>query len=321
MKNSWGFIINPVAGNGFSGKYASSVTEIIRKKGVGAEIVFTEKKGHASQLASEFADRGYSHVVAVGGDGTFSEAVHGLVGKKNIIFGAIPAGTGNDFIAITGFSERLTEGEWDTFFNCPTTAMDVGQCNDRHFINGMGLGFDAQVAYENYNSQKHEKVKGGSKSKYIWHILKTLLLFRESTMTLAGDGETRPVKSFLNTIANGRRLAGGFYLTPEALADDGLLDICMIHELSVPGRIKELLAVLRGTHLEDSVVRFFRTGHLSIEFADTVPAHLDGELYFNSRFDISVLPGAVNIIYNPAGKHFFSRSREIGSQETNTSDR
>ncbi|MCU0845580.1 MAG: diacylglycerol kinase family lipid kinase [Spirochaetes bacterium] len=306
--DKWAFIINPIAGGGKAGRYAPTVREMIRRHGITAETAFTTGKGHATTLAADFAKRGFSHVVAVGGDGTFSEAAHGLVGKKNVIFGAMPAGTGNDFIAITGFSETLTDVEWETFFACHTARMDVGQCNDMHFINGMGLGFDAQVAWENYNSKKHEKVKGGDKSKYMWHILKTLVLYRETTMSLTAEGSVRPVKSFLNTIANGRRLAGGLYLTPEALADDGLLDICMIHELSFAGRIKELIHVIRGTHLKDSVVRFFRTDRLTIEFASEVPSHLDGELYFNSRFEIRALPGALNIIYNPAGKHFFGKA-------------
>jgi len=56
------------------------------------------------------------------------------------------------------------------------------------------------------------------------------------------------------------------------------------------------------------VVRFFRTKQLTIEFASQVPAHLDGELYFNSKFDIGALPGAIGIIYNPAGKHFFGKA-------------
>jgi len=307
-KDRWAFIINPIAGNGEAGRFAPTVAGMIRRHGIDAETVFTTGKGHATELAADFAKRKFSHVVAVGGDGTFSETVHGLVGKKNVIFGAVPAGTGNDFIAITGFPERFGDAEWETFFRSPVARMDVGRCNDRHFINGMGLGFDAQVAWENYNSQKHEKVKGGSKSKYMWHILKTLVLYKETTMSLATNGEVRPMKSFLNTIANGRRLAGGLYLTPEALADDGLLDICMIHELSFPGRIQELVHVLRGTHLQDSVVRFFRTKQLTIEFASQVPAHLDGELYFNSKFDIGALPGAIGIIYNPAGKHFFGKA-------------
>lgn len=306
-KHRWAFIINPIAGNGKARHYGDIINAVARAKGIVPEIVFTEKKGHATTLAENLFHSGYNPIAAVGGDGTFSEAVHGLVGKKGVIFGAVPAGTGNDFIGITGFPEKLEEKEWDTFFQCHTAKMDVGCCNDRHFINGMGLGFDAQVAWENYNSKLHEKVKGGDKTKYVWHIVKTLVLYREKTMKLSVGNELREVKSFLNTIANGRRLAGGFYLTPEALADDGLLDICMIHELPFFGRIREFVHVIRKTHLKDSEVHFFRTRKLSLEFPDETYAHLDGELYSNRKFEISIMPRALRIIYNPSGKHFFSK--------------
>ncbi len=303
----WAFIINPIAGNGKARRYKDIITNIARSKGISPEIVFTEKKGHATELAQNLFVSGYNPIAAVGGDGTFSEAVHGLVGKRGAIFGAVPAGTGNDFIGITGFSETLSSHEWDTFFECHIAQMDVGYCNDRHFINGMGLGFDAQVAWENYNSKLHERVKGGDKTKYVWHIVKTLLTYREKTMRLTVGKETREVKSFLNTIANGRRLAGGFYLTPDAMADDGFLDVCMIHELPFFGRIREFVHVIRQTHLNDSRVRFFRTNKLSIEFLDETFAHLDGELYSSKKFDIGIMPRALRIIYNPAGGHFFSK--------------
>ena len=149
----WAFIINPIAGNGKARRYKDIIANIARAKGIPIEIVFTEKKGHATELAGNLHKSGYNPIAAVGGDGTFSEAVHGLVGKKGVIFGAVPAGTGNDFIGITGFPETFKDAEWDIFFQCPIAKMDVGCCNDRHFINGMGLGFDAQVAWENYNSK------------------------------------------------------------------------------------------------------------------------------------------------------------------------
>lgn len=311
-KKRWAFIINPIAGNGKARRYGDIINKIARSKNISPEIVFTEKKGHASELAARFCKEGFNPIAAVGGDGTFSEAVHGLapfLKKKDIIFGAVPAGTGNDFIGITGFPETLRQIEWDTFFECHTARMDVGLCNDRHFINGMGLGFDAQVAWENYNSKLHERVKGGDKTKYVWHILKTLVMYREKTMKLSLGREIRSVKSFLNTIANGRRLAGGFYLTPDAMADDGLLDVCMIHELPFFGRIREFVHVIRRTHLNDAEVRFFRTKKLSIEFPDETFAHLDGELYSSRKFDIGIMPRALRIIYNPAGGHFFSKAR------------
>lgn len=305
-EQNWVFIINPVAGNGLAGSYIDIVKAMTNKHHINAELVLTERRGHATEIASDYVQKGFDHIIGVGGDGTFSEIVQGLVDKKDIIFGAISAGTGNDFITILGFSEHFTEQDWEIFFEENTIQMDVGRCNDRYFINGMGLGYDAQVAFENYEAENSRAVKGGGKSKYWKHILKTLVTYQERDMRVTHGDQVSNTKTFLNTIANGRRLAGGFQLTPRAIANDGLLDICMISQLSVPGRVKELLRVMKQKHTEDEVVNYFSTNQILFEFDHEVPAHLDGEMYFESRFEVSVLPRHLKTIYNPKGSHFFS---------------
>lgn len=302
----WVFIINPVAGNGYAGTYAEKVKEKIDSHNLNAELVYTEKKGHATEIARDYVAKGFKRIMAVGGDGTFSEVIQSLVDAPNVIFGAISAGTGNDFINILGFSEHFTDRDWDILFQENVIKMDVGKCNDRYFINGMGLGYDAQVACENYETQNSRKVKGGSKSKYWWHILKTLVTYKEKEMLLTIDGQTKDAKTFLNTIAVGRRLAGGFYLTPDAIANDGLLDVCIIQELALAGRVKELLRVIKKAHTHDDVVNYFSTDTIVFEFQNEVPAHLDGELYFNRKFEVGILPSRLNVIFNPFGEHFFN---------------
>ncbi|MDZ7264222.1 MAG: diacylglycerol kinase family lipid kinase [candidate division KSB1 bacterium] len=301
----WIFIINPVAGNGLAGQYAATVEEQIRQHQLNAAVKLTERRGHATEIARESARTGSHHIIGVGGDGTFSEIVQGLVGQEDVTFGAVPAGTGNDFINILGFSDRFSAREWEIFFEENTVQMDVGKCNDRYFINGMGLGYDAQVAFENYEAENSRAVKGGSKAKYWKHILKTLVTYKERDMQVTYHEQTRATKAFLNTIAIGRRLAGGFYLTPRAIANDGLLDICMISELSLPMRVKELLRVMKQAHTEDAVVNYFTADRIVFEFGQEVPAHLDGEMYFGRRFEVGILPQHLKTIFNPYGKHFF----------------
>jgi YegS/Rv2252/BmrU family lipid kinase len=305
MKSNWVFIVNPIAGNGYAGKYVDDVRQILQKHHQDVEIVLTEKKGHATSLARDYVARGFDHILAIGGDGTFNEVVQSLVQQPQVVFGAIAAGTGNDFIHILGFPDRFTPRDWEILFEENTVQMDIGQCNDRYFLNGMGLGFDAQVALENYHAENSRSVKTGAKSKYWRHILKTLVFYREKDMRVTLAGQTQSTKSFLNTIAIGRRMAGGFYLTPRAIANDGLLDICLIQELSLPGRVKELLRVLKQSHLEDEVVHYYQSDQILFEFDTEVPAHLDGELYFNSRFAVNILPAHLKIIYNPYGAHYF----------------
>lgn len=303
--SKWVFIVNPIAGNGFAKEYVPKVKEMIGKYGVDAEIVMTETKGHATSLSAEYAEKGFKYIIAVGGDGTLNEIARPLVGNINITVGIVPAGTGNDFIQILGFPNRFEDEHWDIFFAKNEIAMDVGKCNGTIFLNGMGLGFDAQVASENYVDG--ENVKKGGKDKYIWHILKNLLFFKEKKMVIRTDNDVEETNVFMNTISIGRRFAGDFLLTPNAIANDGLFDVCRIKELSIPERLKVLLQAPKGEHIKHKSVDYFQTEKLNIEFPEKVHYHVDGEMFFHQNFEVILLPESIKTIYNPNGNHFFRR--------------
>ena len=305
LKGKWAFIINPVAGNGFAGTMAPILKEMIARYNIDAEIVHTRRSGHATELSASFLKKGFSYIIGVGGDGTFNEIARPLVNIRDVTAGLIPAGTGNDFIQILGFPDRFGEKEWEQFFKTNTISMDAGLCNGLMFLNGMGLGFDAQVAAENYTGPG--EVKEGGKHKYIWHIIKTLLFFKEKKMTVINENDRHETDCFINTIAIGRRFAGGFFLTPKAIANDGLLDVCMIKKLNLIQRFNILLKVPKGNHILDSKVNYYQTPSINLEFSEKVPFHVDGELNFATRFDVTILPSALNIIFNPDGNHFFKR--------------
>lgn len=166
----------------------------------------------------------------------------------------------------------------------------------------MGLGFDAKVASMNY--VEPGKTKMGGKGKYLWSILKTILFYKEKHMkVISQNNETQ--LCFINTIAIGRRFAGGFYLTPKAIANDGLFDVCNIGKLSIRKRLKILQLVPKGEHLSDEKVNYYTTDNIQIEFKEKVPYHLDGELFFSDTFDVKMLPNALNVIYNPHGNHYY----------------
>lgn len=305
MTDKWVFIVNPVAGSGSAKVQLPMLEKMISAHDIDAEIVFTERNGHATELSQAFLERGFRFFIGVGGDGTMNEIARPLVNKPEVTIGIIPAGTGNDFIQILGFPDRFGEDDWEIFFKKETIAMDVGLVNGMIFLNGMGLGFDAQVASENYDEQG--KVKEGGKYRYIWHIIKTLLFFREKRMTVINGNESKETDCFINTIGIGRRFAGGFLLTPEAIANDGLLDICSIKRLSLPERFNILLKVPEGKHINDRRINYYQSPGLTLEFPSKVPFHVDGELYHSVKFDVTIIPAGVNIIFNPNGKHFFRR--------------
>ena len=306
QEQKWIFIVNPVAGNGYGLTAGEHIKLKAAEYGKDFKIVFTERKGHATSISEEAVRQGYTHIIAVGGDGTFNEVATALTGKNNITTGIVPAGTGNDFIQILGFHDRFDEDDWKSFFDSESAAIDTGYCNGKTFFNGMGLGFDAQVASENYSAPG--VVKKGGKNKYIWHIVKTLFFFREKPVKVLTNGTETMTRCFINTVAIGRRFAGGFFLTPEAIANDGLLDVCSIKSLSLIQRLRILMMVPKGTHIRDKKVHYYKTDHLVLEFEGEVPYHLDGELFFSDRFEIRVIPSSLNIIYDRTGKHYLKIS-------------
>lgn len=300
----WAFIINPVAGNGASLLVEKELIKQLEQRDISAKLVKTEHYGHAKELSKALAEEGFTHIVAIGGDGTLNEVASTLINYPYCILGIIPAGTGNDFSQIPGMPTHFGQKDWDMFFEANTHAIDVGRCNGNLFFNGMGLGFDAQVAAENYIAPG--KVKQGGKGKYIWHILKNLLFFKEPEMAITANGKQEQSICFLNTISIGRRFAGDFYLTPKAFADDGLLDVCMVHKLSLAQRLSILLKVPKGEHLAHPKVKYYQTDKLVIEADKKSAYHLDGELFFDTRFEIDILPAKIKLIYDPDGSHYFS---------------
>jgi diacylglycerol kinase (ATP) len=299
----WAFIVNPVAGNGKTLIVEKELQIQLKQRNISAKIVKTHHKAHACQLAKELAEQGFTHIVAVGGDGTLNEMARSLIDYHQCIMGLIPAGTGNDFAQIPGLSVPFGQTDWDMFFEANTHSLDVGRCNGNYFFNGMGLGFDAQVASENYDdSGKLKEIRGN----YIWHILKNLLFYKKQKMMLTTNGEKKEKVYFLNTIAIGRRFAGDFFLTPKAIADDGLLDICMVDKLNLIQRLTILLKVPKGKHLSHPNVHYYQTNKLKIELDHKAAYHLDGELFFDAHFEIDILPAKINFIYNPKGDHYFS---------------
>jgi YegS/Rv2252/BmrU family lipid kinase len=308
-KGKWVFIVNPVAGSGYGLSQIDKIKEMISRLSLEADIVFTERRGHASELSARYADSGYRYIIAVGGDGTFSEVATPLVSRRDIIAGQIPGGTANGVNELAGFPEKYTEKEWETFFKADAVSMDVGVCNDRSFFfTGIGIGFDVQVA-ENFNRAR--EINPGKKQNYLWIVLKTILFYKEKKMVLISDGKTVEAGCFMNTVSNGARTyAKAFLLTPGAIANDGLLDICSIKSMSLPGRIKLLLNVPKGKHLNDRNVHYFRTPELSAEFPVSVPYHADGEISYAQSFKLGVMPDGLNLIFNPHGNHHFSIGQE-----------
>ena len=144
-KSNFFFIVNLIAGQGRCKEIFPKVKLELDRRKIQYDLHFTNEPMEAVDVAKMGIEAGFSHIVAMGGDGTFNEVANGLLGSDAML-AVIPAGTGNDFIRMLGIPSNPMQAI-DTLLDGTTRTMDLGQVgDDRCFVNGLGIGLDAQVA-------------------------------------------------------------------------------------------------------------------------------------------------------------------------------
>ncbi|MRR13051.1 diacylglycerol kinase family lipid kinase, partial [bacterium] len=250
--------------------------------------------------AVEIAEKaeGYDVLVAVGGDGTVHEVLNGIMRKpedQRPALGLIPTGSGNDTRRTLGVPTdvadallALSTGQRKRF--------DVGVCNGVYFNNSFAAGLDARV------TAKAVEYKVTTKRSGLWLYLTALMhvLFHElypHRVRVSWDGAA-PVEAELLIVAAtiGPTYGGGFFITPDAVADDGLLEICTIDPLSFPEALVRLPFVVFGKHTKMKPVHMSRHRSVVIESDDPMPAQIDGEVMVDRRFEVTVLPQAIECV-------------------------
>ncbi len=288
------FIVNPVSGNGRTGKILPSLVGLARKLGMEFDLQLTRAPEHATELAMEHASE-FDVVVAVGGDGTVNEVAAGAI-RSDKAMGVIPTGTGNDFSRAIGRLKNLQEYIHRVVAG-KVKSIDVGMLSvkgrDLVFVNGIGIGFDAEVARESMNVRR---LKG--LSRYLYSVVKTLYRYKSTQMRIKLGERIIEGKTFLVAIGNGVSAGGGFLLTPNAELNDGLLDACVVSDVSA-GRVLRLIpSVLKGTHGRHPEVTFGKSGRIVIESEAPVSIHRDGEVPLEKfeSFEMRVEPSSLKIV-------------------------
>lgn len=263
------FIVNPVSGNGKSIKTIKAIEEYCKITKVNYKIIYTNKKGEATQIANQFKNDSCTTIFSVGGDGTLNEIVNGVV-NSNVKLGIIPSGTGNDF--------------YKTFKDLDVDMIDVGLVNDKFFVNVASLGFDAEIA--NYaNTLKKHNINIPNKLIYILSIFKEYFKYKPVDIEIDGNKKNTTIL----TICNAKYYGSGFNIAPKAILDDGMFDIIdveSLNKLEVLGLIKKLIKI---QHLESNKVNFYRTDSLEINSLIPLNCNIDGEIIKDNNFDFSII--------------------------------
>lgn len=306
IRNEWFTIVNPNAGNGKGKKDWERISGLFAKENIRIISKFTEKKGQAIEFAGEALGAGFRKIISVGGDGTLNEVVNGIFSQdycntKEVTIGMIPVGTGNDWGRMFGIP-LVYEGSVNVIKENKSLMHDIGvisyysgaEQHKRYFINIAGLGFEAMVVKKT-NKQKD---KGRSNNAiYFYNLLSSLISYKKTDAEIIIDGIKRSAKVFSINVGNGRYCGGGMRQTPEALPDDGLLDITVIKEMGRMEIIKALHILYDGTILSHPKVDGYRANNLRVTSGSMLFAEADGESLGHTPVEFSILPASVKVIY------------------------
>jgi YegS/Rv2252/BmrU family lipid kinase len=246
----------------------------------------------AVDVAKMGIEAGFSHIVAMGGDGTINEVANGLLGSEATL-AVIPAGTGNDFIRMLGIPSNPMQAVETLLDGIPRT-IDLGQVDDgRCFVNGMGIGLDAQVARD---VLAMERLRGAA--AYLTAAVRQIFRFEAFPVTLSTSEESLELTCLSLGIANGIYAGGGFKLAPRANINDGLIDISALGDYPKLERLFRLPKVRAGKHADWRKTIYRQTSEVTISSPKKLIAHVDGEPYRlpGDTFTVRALPQALRVL-------------------------
>ena len=285
-------ILNPAAGN------ARDLEDVVARlsRVPNGEIRISSKPGSAARFASAALRKGFDLVVAAGGDGTLNEVVNG-VGENlgDARLGLIPLGTGNDFARTLGVPADI-EAAIDLIVIGETREVDLVRVTSdevRYFVNVSAGGFSGLVN----EKLTPEMKKTWGPLAYLRGAAAALSELRAYRTTLALDNSESLTLDLYNVVvANGRYVAGGTLIAPEASIDDGLLDIVLIPQRSAPELALLAAQVALGTHLTSDAIVFRRAAQLTVNSKPGMWFNVDGELVGNEPARFEILPRALRFI-------------------------
>jgi len=303
-------IVNPRSAGGATGARFRNLADIfeyyMQKEAARISWKLTCKPGHAIILTRTALEQGAGVILSVGGDGTHSDVVKGFFTKAgqpinpNAKLAVIPRGTGGDFSKSLGIGPDADDGI-RAFMNGSTAAIDAGrleylddQGNEKrsHFINIMSMGLSGKVTRL---ANRGPKWMGGP-AVYALATLRALCTYKNKPLLISkNDGPVEESKLCMLAVANGRYFGGGMKIAPDALLDDGLLDITCVGDLGLMDFLLKSHHLYRGTHLSLNGFSCSRTEKIHVGCDSETIIEVDGEDPGRLPITASVVPNAITV--------------------------
>jgi len=309
-------ILNPACGRGAGREAGEIIARALTDVGATFEIVETTAQLSGVAQAAQAVREGWDVVAAVGGDGVTNEVANGIIeaslgtpaweagGPAAGTLGQIPIGTGNDFAWSMGLPIGDVAAACHVLAAGNTRVVDVGRVSDelgnvRYFCNNFGAGFDAATTIESY---KLTRLRGSM--VFLVAVLRTAFLYYTAplvSVTYEGqDGAEHDLELplLMVSVANGRRTGGMFLIAPQAVQDDGLLDLSLARQVSRLGIFRLVPHFVRGTHASQPAVTVDQTAHIVVTSEQDLPVHVDGEIIRTDahRLEVSALHRRLRVV-------------------------
>jgi diacylglycerol kinase (ATP) len=285
------FVVNPISGTGKQNEFIKVLGDILDSSKYNHDIAYTEYRGHATRL-SNLAQNTYSIIVAVGGDGTVNEVAKGIIGNANCALGIIPVGSGNGLARHLKLPMRIKDAI-EIINQNKTQYIDTATINGEYFLNVAGIGFDAHIAHLFAVATKRGPIPYAKIATYEFQRYKPM----EYEVFI--EGQTYHMTAFLISFANSAQFGNNAYISPHAIINDGLIDVCLMSEFPKV-EAGQLAIKLFNKRLDKSkYMKIVRATHIKIKTCENIKAHLDGEpVNFPNELEIKIKPSSLNVIYN-----------------------
>jgi len=302
----WLVIINPNAGGRLAEKEWPSIEDELKAQGFIFECVATQEPLHAIKIVAQKIEEGYRKIIAIGGDGTLHEIVNGIMKQNHVrpnelLLALISVGSGNDWIKTHQISANYKEAI-QQIIKGNTITQDVGKITyknggdlpeERYFINSVGIGFDARVV----KYILPNKIKGiSNKSDYIKGLIRSLFTHRNILSQLQLDNKTINAKIYNLTIGVCKFKGGGFKMLPNAVPNDGQLDVTLASRISKGKLIASLPKIFGGKVDKIKYFEFFQVKNMLINFSKPVCTEADGEFLGHYPIQVSIIPQQLRLI-------------------------
>jgi len=268
---------------------AHQVRDTLEKRDVEFDFAVTKGPGDAADLARSAAEQGWQIVVSLGGDGTVSEVINGLVGTNSAL-GIISCGTGNDIARSLGVPTDPGQAI-KTILAGGRRKIDVGVENDQVFANIAGVGFSSDVTSQ---ANAMQRLKGSL--AFLAATYKTLSNLKAMQTRIELDDEVIETKVISVTISNMKYAGGGMVFAPDAVVDDGLFDISIVTEIDRISLALTFPQMYRDVGVIHPAYSRYRSSTVKIFTEQPSEKMFDGNINGKTPLEAKILPKAIEVL-------------------------